>query len=229
MAKGEEVWTQLATRIPKELHRRIKLHCVMNDAAVKGDPPHRDEGRALRVFNGASGNRDDRGQFELPPTILGTTPTPPRPAPLTSSVKSSLFRLRTLDSDPHPVVAPAVDRLVEVAIEEQNTERVYVQPNHELYEAGRREQKLVRAYVAFMAARGSRIIRHRMQPNGEAKPTLWDLYKATRNHLVEQKGTATREAIRMAIGQLADYRRFLTPRLRCAAWLPDDRAATLRL
>ncbi len=35
MAKGEEVWTQLATRIPKELHRRLKLHCVTNETMVQ--------------------------------------------------------------------------------------------------------------------------------------------------------------------------------------------------
>jgi len=34
MAKAEEPWTQLATRIPKELHRRLKLHCVTHDIAV---------------------------------------------------------------------------------------------------------------------------------------------------------------------------------------------------
>ena len=34
MAKTEEVWTQLATRIPKDLHRRLKLHCVTKDIAV---------------------------------------------------------------------------------------------------------------------------------------------------------------------------------------------------
>jgi len=34
MAKTEEVWTQLATRIPKDLHRRLKLHCVTHDASV---------------------------------------------------------------------------------------------------------------------------------------------------------------------------------------------------
>jgi len=34
MAKAEEVWTQLATRIPKELHRRLKLHCVTHDTSV---------------------------------------------------------------------------------------------------------------------------------------------------------------------------------------------------
>ena len=32
--KAEEAWTQLATRIPKTLHRRLKLHCVTNDMAL---------------------------------------------------------------------------------------------------------------------------------------------------------------------------------------------------
>ena len=31
MAKGEEVW---ATRIPKELHRRLKLYCVTHDIVL---------------------------------------------------------------------------------------------------------------------------------------------------------------------------------------------------
>ena len=35
MAKTEEVWTQLATRIPKDLHRRLKLHCVTHEIAVQ--------------------------------------------------------------------------------------------------------------------------------------------------------------------------------------------------
>ena len=34
MATAHEAWTQLATRIPKELHRRLKLHCVTNDISV---------------------------------------------------------------------------------------------------------------------------------------------------------------------------------------------------
>ena len=34
MAKTEEPWTQLATRIPKELHRELKLHCVHADTSV---------------------------------------------------------------------------------------------------------------------------------------------------------------------------------------------------
>ena len=34
MAKAEEVLTQLATRIPKELHRRLKLYCVTHDIVL---------------------------------------------------------------------------------------------------------------------------------------------------------------------------------------------------
>ncbi len=34
MARTDEPIAQLATRIPKELHRRLKLHCVTLEIAV---------------------------------------------------------------------------------------------------------------------------------------------------------------------------------------------------
>jgi predicted HicB family RNase H-like nuclease len=34
MAKAEGPQAQLATRIPKELHRRLKLYCVTSDIAL---------------------------------------------------------------------------------------------------------------------------------------------------------------------------------------------------
>jgi hypothetical protein len=34
MTTDHEVWVQLATRIPKHLHRELKLHCVMSDVSV---------------------------------------------------------------------------------------------------------------------------------------------------------------------------------------------------
>jgi predicted HicB family RNase H-like nuclease len=34
MPKRDEAWTQLATRVPKELHRRLRLHSVTNDTSV---------------------------------------------------------------------------------------------------------------------------------------------------------------------------------------------------
>jgi len=33
--RDEEPRVQLATRIPKELHRRLKLHCVTHEIAVQ--------------------------------------------------------------------------------------------------------------------------------------------------------------------------------------------------
>ena len=32
--RSEEQWTQLATRIPKPLHRELKLHCVLADVKL---------------------------------------------------------------------------------------------------------------------------------------------------------------------------------------------------
>ncbi len=34
MTTAHEAWTQLATRIPKDLHRRLKLHCVTHEIAL---------------------------------------------------------------------------------------------------------------------------------------------------------------------------------------------------
>ena len=34
MTERDEPVAQLATRIPKELHRRLKLHCVTHDIAL---------------------------------------------------------------------------------------------------------------------------------------------------------------------------------------------------
>ena len=33
-ADHNDVWVQLATRIPKQLHRELKLHCVEADVSV---------------------------------------------------------------------------------------------------------------------------------------------------------------------------------------------------
>ena len=34
MAKEDEVWTQLATRIPKGLHRMVRLHCIEAETSI---------------------------------------------------------------------------------------------------------------------------------------------------------------------------------------------------
>ncbi len=34
ISRDTEPWVQLATRIPKTLHRRVKLHCVLSDISL---------------------------------------------------------------------------------------------------------------------------------------------------------------------------------------------------
>jgi hypothetical protein len=55
MTAENEVWVQLATRIPKHLHRELKLHCVKSDVSVMefvvnalGEKLRREEGRGER-------------------------------------------------------------------------------------------------------------------------------------------------------------------------------------
>jgi hypothetical protein len=110
---------------------------------------------------------------------------------------------------------------VEVPVEEQHTERSVVTPGDEPYEIERREQRLVLDYKAFLEARGSEVLRFRIQPEGEARPLYSDVYDKTRNNLLEAKGTGSRSAVRMAVGQLADYARFITPPPARAVLLPD--------
>lgn len=101
---------------------------------------------------------------------------------------------------PEGMSAPALDAVVSgeaaspaiirVPIEQQNVEEVQVS----------------RTTDSYMAIR-----RFRVQPPGEARSIVCDIYDETRNNLVEAKGTGTRGELRMAIGQLMDYGRFRTP------------------
>jgi hypothetical protein len=108
----------------------------------------------------------------------------------------------------------------DVDIEAHNTETAFIDPEHEPYEAERREARLVKAYEQHLKRLGHRPYRHRIRPAGEAKPLFTDLYDPVDHTLVEAKGTTTREAIRMAIGQLCDYRRFVSEARHLAVLVP---------
>jgi hypothetical protein len=140
--------------------------------------------------------------------------------------KVIVFRLRPKTIDPkagHSRLDAALNGTVTaVPVEEQWTEKVFIAPSHEEREAERREQKLVKAYEAYLKKKGHEICRLKIIPPGEAKPLFCDLRDITMNSLVEAKGSVTRQAIRMAIGQLADYRRFVTGDPRAAVLVPEQ-------
>jgi hypothetical protein len=112
--------------------------------------------------------------------------------------------------------------LIAVSLEEINTEHQMAEPARDPYEAERRESALVQRFKAFMQNQGHTVERHRITPVGETKPLFTDIYVKSLNVLIEAKGSTDRNAIRMAISQLLDYRRFIDgPEVKCVVLLPE--------
>jgi hypothetical protein len=82
--------------------------------------------------------------------------------------------------------------------------------------ARRAEALLVGRYAASLAP--DHLCRARVVT--ETGVLYSDLYNETRRQLVEAKATATRPSVRMAIGQLADYARFIVPPAALAVLVP---------
>ncbi|MEU9945661.1 restriction endonuclease [Streptomyces lavendulae] len=176
---------------------------------------HQAEGRALRVFQGARGTVTYRGEF----VVDQDNPWYEADAPETSDGplrKVIIFRLKPVDTEPKKP-ATKLGRLLSddpskvdvLPLERNETEKSFVNPNGETYEAERREAKLVKAFADYLTDKGHESCRHRMLPPGESRPLFTDLYSKQLGLLVEAKGSVTRENVRMAIGQLADYSRFV--------------------
>jgi hypothetical protein len=186
---------------------------------------HAADGRALRLFDGARGRVTYVGEFALDSARpYYTTDAPETGTQQTRSV--IVFRLRPVDTAPEPskslldrVNQPGVEH---VSIERQWTEKAFVAPSGEEYEAERREQALVLAFQAHLEGLGHEVDRLKILPPGEAKPLFCDLIDRTTNTLYEAKGSVQRGAIRMAIGQLLDYSRFVEPPPRLALLLPSQ-------
>ena len=110
----------------------------------------------------------------------------------------------------------------EVPVERAMTERFFVNPNREEYEAERREQALVKAFEDYLRAKSHDVVRLKIVPPGERRPIFCDLVDKTRNTLVEAKGSVARGSIRQAIGQLMDYRRFASNKAALAVLVPEQ-------
>lgn len=185
------------------------------------------QGRALRVFKGTGGPVEYRGQFQLDPEQPFYEDTASQTGG-GHTRKVIIFRLRPLTGSApvsSRIQAPvAADRptVTNVAIEENNTERTLVDPASAPHEAKRREAALVGQFRTFMESRHCTVRRKMIVPPGETYALYTDAYVEELNILVEAKGSVDRDAIRMAIGQLLDYKRFiLEASVRCAVLLPD--------
>ncbi|WP_335932538.1 restriction endonuclease [Streptomyces sp. PTD5-9] len=188
---------------------------------------HQAEGRALRVFQGARGTVTYRGEF----TVDQENPWYSADAPETDDGplrKVIVFRLNPVDTAPQEPATKLGRLLVshpnqvdDLPLERNESETTFVNPNQEPYEADRKEARLVKAFADYLTSNGHRSGRQRILPPGESRPLFTDLHAKGLGLLVEAKGSVTRENIRMAIGQLADYSRFVDHTIR-AILLPSE-------
>jgi hypothetical protein len=193
---------------------------------------HKQNNKALRVFQGARGTVTYLGEFE----VDDKEPWYEADAPETGGGairRVIVFRLRPIDAAVQPPQTslarlldaandnPNEDQVQELELEQQLTERTFVNPDREPYEAERKESTLVQALGDYLRGKNHKVGRHQMLPKGETRPLFTDLYDHDAKLLVEAKGSVTRENVRMAIGQLADYGRFLPDATR-AILLPSE-------
>lgn len=122
---------------------------------------------------------------------------------------------------------PNGPNITEVEIESQHVEQFQVSvPNHDI-EATRREQSLVLNYVDHLKSQGHRVTRHMYRLHGSVSALVSDLVDETDHVLYEAKGDIRRTSVRMAVGQLLDYRRFEPHSMRLAILLPRQPAQDL--
>jgi hypothetical protein len=107
---------------------------------------------------------------------------------------------------------------IEIPIEKAHIEGYEIASKTKVTRAVRREAELVGDYQIFLEGKGDEVTRNELLPLS-AHAMYSDLFNKTRRHLVEAKASATRGDIRMAIGQLADYKRFISKIERCAVLL----------
>jgi hypothetical protein len=140
--------------------------------------------------------------------------------------KVIVFRLEKLNGTQRGPVRTRLDRLgkervKEISVEQYLTEETLVASPREPFTSERAEQKLVESFVRALEQTGNDVCRLQIRPDAEAAPIFCDIYDKTSGSLFEAKGTVTRQAIRMAIGQLADYSRFTESTTRRAILVPE--------
>ena len=184
---------------------------------------HELEGRELHVFEAKGTELTYRGQFRFHDHYFADAPETGDPRQTRQVI---VFRLEQLTGVPASPTRPRLDRLgheavVEIPVEQQLTERMLIEPGREPHEAERREQGLVLTFAEHLERSAHEVCRLQLWPDGEPAPLFCDLYDKTTRTVYEAKGTVSRPAIRMAIGQLADYSRLIKPDASRALLLPQ--------
>ena len=87
--------------------------------------------------------------------------------------------------------------------------------------ASRKEASMVQRFQSWLNAEGHQTFRHSIRPPKELQEIWTDIYDETAGVLYEAKASGIRSDVRMAIGQLLDYRRFVEPTPQLALLVPS--------
>ena len=109
-----------------------------------------------------------------------------------------------------------------IEVEEQHVEQFQFSVPNQVRKATRREQELVQSYKTHLNDLGHCTKRHRYLLYEAGPALVCDLVDETDLVLYEAKGDVRRFSVRVAIGQLLDYRRFEPPSMRLAVLLPHQ-------
>jgi hypothetical protein len=176
---------------------------------------HAADGRTLEGFHASGTSVTYLGEFDLVDYYF------PEAHETGSDILRQVvvFRLRpraevTVELPHVPVTRSREPRVEVVPVEERHTERSFVTPDREPYEIERREAALVHKYREHLRWHGHQVSRLRVVAPGESYPLYSDLWDETALELIEAKGTATRDQLRAAVGQLLDYGRFVDAKRR---------------
>lgn len=199
---------------------------------------HADKGRALHAFVAdgfVPGTQTKRqrylGEFVLDPVV----PYERMPAPDVNGALRTVIVFRLLPVGRVPAtlqhivgytglrnVANSLQVPVEI-----NSQYFFETAGHAGGAAIRRESLLVDEFVA--SQQGHEFSRFAIRLPEERSPLLTDIYDETEGVLYEAKSLVGRSELRMAVGQLYDYRRHVdVSDLRCSVLLPERPNADLR-
>lgn len=130
------------------------------------------------------------------------------------------------DEPEAPLEEKAVGRRIPT---EKHTGEPFHRKAVEALEGHRREAELAARFEASLRSLGHTVTRFEIMLEGRRSPLRTDLYDSTDGVLYEAKASSSRDSIRLAIGQLFDYRRHIRPEpARLAILLPEAPEKDLR-
>lgn len=198
--------------------RRVGLHQGPDEYRWKYDTEPVTSGLAGRVV--VRWRREGRQSYRLAETLASNLPVVEVfDEPLTAVSWASISarpgvlprpRAGEVEGSVRRISAANTTQSERVAVEAHNSatfERTGSGPTT----AERRESDLVKRFEHHLRLEGRMVARYRLRAKGQVCWMYTDTYIVADYELVEAKSSASRAAVREAIGQLFDYRRLLAP------------------